>query len=207
MVAGGNGFLGSQQLPQVTTLSDGRFAVVYQSDYDGSATTRKLIAAIYNADGGASSITYLDVFNQAAIKLNRQSRAATWRRVWRRVHKYELMLTTPSTQTRTTSLTCGLRRTARSARRWRSAISILATALTTCSTRRSPRCRTAARSWRSSGFSPQVTDDDILLNVVNADGLTTQFNAFGSNPALATGRLHHRLRVQPQGGRDRNNTP
>ena len=46
-------------------------------------------------------------------------------------------------------------------------------------------------------FTPG-SDDDILLNVVSADGLTTQFNAFGSNPALATVSFHDRLRVHAQ---------
>ena len=32
----GNGIVGFQGSPQVTTLSDGRFAVVYQSYFDGS---------------------------------------------------------------------------------------------------------------------------------------------------------------------------
>src|SRR5438309_1156575 len=58
---GGNGVLGNQQFPQVTALSDGRFGVVYRSDFSGTSN-QEVIAAIVNADG-SFSISYDDVFN------------------------------------------------------------------------------------------------------------------------------------------------
>jgi VCBS repeat protein len=50
-----DGIAGNQQLPQVTTLSDGRFAVVYQDDFNGGIADNDPIAAIFNADGTTSS--------------------------------------------------------------------------------------------------------------------------------------------------------
>ena len=60
---GGNGVTGAQQFPQITTLADGRFAVVYQSPLFGNAADNNIIAAIVNPDGSLSSPSYLDVFN------------------------------------------------------------------------------------------------------------------------------------------------
>ncbi len=47
----GSGLAGDQWFGQVTTLSDGRFAVVYQSDYMGNTFDPDVLRAIYNADG------------------------------------------------------------------------------------------------------------------------------------------------------------
>src|SRR4249919_2809509 len=53
--SGVDGLAGSQQLPMVTALSDGRFAVVYQDDLAGSGLNREPIAAVFNADGTTSN--------------------------------------------------------------------------------------------------------------------------------------------------------
>ena len=52
----GNGVLGNQQLPQITALSDGRFAVVYESsEVFGDPSQTQSITAIFNAGGSLSS--------------------------------------------------------------------------------------------------------------------------------------------------------
>ena len=58
---GGNGVTGAQQFPQISTLADGRFAVVYQSPSFGNAADNDIIAAIVNADGTLAGSS--DVFN------------------------------------------------------------------------------------------------------------------------------------------------
>ena len=62
-VASGDGILGNQKSPQVTTLADGRIAVVYQSDFVGDARNPDPIAAIFNADGSASSPRYSRIYS------------------------------------------------------------------------------------------------------------------------------------------------
>jgi VCBS repeat protein len=59
----GEGILGAQTLPAVTTLADGRFAVIYQSDHGGVSGDPDPIAAIFNPDGSSSSLRYDDVYN------------------------------------------------------------------------------------------------------------------------------------------------
>jgi hypothetical protein len=58
---GGNGISGNQQLPRITTLSNGQFGVVYQSDYFGNANNLDVVAAILTSDGSLSAVPYVDV--------------------------------------------------------------------------------------------------------------------------------------------------
>jgi hypothetical protein len=60
----GDGLLGQQDFTQSTVLSDGRFAVVYQSEFKGGQFDFDPIATTYNANGTLSSISYLDLFDQ-----------------------------------------------------------------------------------------------------------------------------------------------
>ncbi len=65
---GGYGITGAQLLPRLTTLSDGRFAVVYETvpgSTLGDIVNGDVIAAVFNADGSASSINFLNVFNSS----------------------------------------------------------------------------------------------------------------------------------------------
>ena len=64
---GNNGISGAQDLADVALLPDGRFVVVYQSDYFGSATDTDPIIAIFNASG-TTSLAYRDVYNAGALQ-------------------------------------------------------------------------------------------------------------------------------------------
>ena len=59
---GNNGISGAQDLANLAALSDGRFVVAYQSDYFGSATDTDPIFAIFNASG-TTLLSYRDAFN------------------------------------------------------------------------------------------------------------------------------------------------
>jgi hypothetical protein len=61
---GGNGISGNQRFPDATALSDGRFAIGYQSAFSGGAD-QGAITRILN-----SSVTYLDVFSNAGTAQN-----------------------------------------------------------------------------------------------------------------------------------------
>jgi VCBS repeat protein/FG-GAP repeat protein len=63
------GVAGNQVYPQVATLSDGRFAVLYQSDYQGSPADIDPVAALFNADGSFSSPRSRIVYNAANAPL------------------------------------------------------------------------------------------------------------------------------------------
>jgi FG-GAP-like repeat len=51
----GTGIAGNQILSQVTTLSDGRFAVVYQSDFQGNSADTDPVEALFDNSGNFSS--------------------------------------------------------------------------------------------------------------------------------------------------------
>jgi hypothetical protein len=50
-----SGILGNQGLPRVTTLSDGRFAAVYESEFQGDSTDFDIVGAVFAADGSPST--------------------------------------------------------------------------------------------------------------------------------------------------------
>ena len=182
----GNGIVGFQGSPQVTTLSDGRFAVIYQSYFDGSMLNLELIAAIYNADGSVSSIPYLDVFNHSgnqtqptvAGKLPGGGFGVAFRNEHHAdnsvdANPYNITyVRVAANGTLGTPLAIGDFNTGNGP------YDMLSPAIATLLDGRQVVAFERV-------FTP-ITDDDILLNVVSADGLTTQFNAFGSNPAIAT---------------------
>src|SRR5262245_58838275 len=62
---GNNGISGNQDLAAVTVLTDGRFAVTYQSEFFGASTDNDPIVALFNADG-TTSVDYVDVNNSGA---------------------------------------------------------------------------------------------------------------------------------------------
>src|SRR6476660_5763962 len=53
-VGGGNGTANPQTLPSIATLGDGRFAIVYQSQFDVAATDDDIHYVFINANGTAS---------------------------------------------------------------------------------------------------------------------------------------------------------
>jgi hypothetical protein len=57
-----NGISGNQDLADVALLPDGRFVVVYQSEYFGDSADTDPIFAIFN-ENGSTSLAYSDVFN------------------------------------------------------------------------------------------------------------------------------------------------
>jgi hypothetical protein len=62
---GNNGIAGNQDLADITLLPDGRFVVVYQSEFFGASTDNDPIAAAFSEVGG-TSISYVDVNNSGA---------------------------------------------------------------------------------------------------------------------------------------------
>ncbi len=65
-IGGGHEVLGNQEFPQATTLSDGRFAVVYQSNLN--PTDPDPVATIFNADGTAS-FDFVDLFSEGSTSV------------------------------------------------------------------------------------------------------------------------------------------
>ena len=61
---GGNGVAGAQQFPQTSALTDGRFAVVYQSPSFGNASDNDIIARFVNSDGSLSTNVVLTAAGQ-----------------------------------------------------------------------------------------------------------------------------------------------
>ena len=182
----GDGVLGNQDLPQVTVLSDGRFAVVYQSDHLGDNTDPDPIAALYNVDGSVSSFNFLDVLNhtgsQSQPTIAGQLPGGSFGVVFTNDrHANGSVDVNPNNITYVQVAANGTLGTPLAIADFsvaNPAYNMVNPVIATLSDGR----QVVAFEWV---FTPG-SDDDILLNVVSADGLTTQFNAFGSNPALAT---------------------
>jgi FG-GAP-like repeat len=190
---GGSGLLGNQQLPQITTLTDGRFAVVYQSDFLGNSADEDIIEALFNADG-TPSIALLGVY--APTGLQRAPAAAALPG-----GGYGVVLTdnhhangtadaNPFNITYVRVASNGI------------PMSVLAIADfdgTGHDNLFNPAIATLSTGRQVVVFEREFTasvDDDIHLNVVSADGQSTQFaangplivsnsNDFQGNPAVA----------------------
>ena len=153
------GILGNQIVPQVATLSDGRFAVLYQSDFQGNAADTDPVEAIFNSDGSFSSHATTIIYSvHGAPGLQTQPVVAA-----RPGGAFGVAFTNvlhadgtadangsnityvPINIERHTRRAAGNRRFQRRRRH-----------TTTSSTRRSPRCRPAARSWCSNGCLRQA---------------------------------------------------
>jgi VCBS repeat protein len=67
----GLGIEGNQTSPQITTLSDGRFAMAYLSDHgDGLNSDLDPVVAIFNADGSASPVRFDDIYNFSSLQVD-----------------------------------------------------------------------------------------------------------------------------------------
>jgi FG-GAP-like repeat len=182
----GDGVLGNQLHPQVAVLTDGRFAVVYQSDHLGDPTDPDPIAALYNVDGSLSSFNFLDVLNhtgsQSQPTIAGQLPGGSFGVVFTNDrHANGSVDANPGNITYVRVAANGTLGTPLAIGDFgvgNPFFNMLNPAIATLSDGRQV---VAFESVFTAG-----TDDDILLNVVSADGLTTQFNAFGSNPALDT---------------------
>ena len=64
----GSGLAGNQWLEQVTPLSDGRFAVVYQSDYMGNTFDPDVLRAVYNPDGTSPLYGFVNGYSGAQVE-------------------------------------------------------------------------------------------------------------------------------------------
>ena len=100
---GGNGVAGAQQFPQISVLSDGRFAVVYQSPSFGNAADNDIIAAFVNPDGSLSGSSVCVHCRRSADHAGGRG-AIRWR-IWRRLHRTNGTRTGRSIRTEPTSPT------------------------------------------------------------------------------------------------------
>ena len=179
----GQGIFGNQDLPQITALTDGRFAVVYQSDYSGNASDQESIAAVYNADGSVSSIPYLDVYN-AILNQSQPTVAALPGGGFGVVFTNQLHANS-SVDANPNNITY-VRVAANGTLGTPLAIGDLDSGAGTDNLL-NPAIATLSDGRQVVAFERIFTfgnDDDVLLNVVSAIGLTTQFNATGVSPVL-----------------------
>ena len=165
-------------MPQVTALGDGRFAVVYQSSYVGSADT-DIVEAFFNADGSASTpvvetVYFLGVFETqpvaAALPGGGDGVAFT-----NQLHADGSTDVNPGNITYVRVGPTGAPGTPLAIADFNSTghANLANPAVATLSTGRQV---VAFENTFAAG------NDDIYLNVVSADGLSTQFAAAGPAP-------------------------
>ena len=66
--AGNGGIAGNQTNPRITVLADGRFAVVYQSDYQGFSSDIDVKVMIFNADGSLFTTVPITAFSPTGLQ-------------------------------------------------------------------------------------------------------------------------------------------
>lgn len=65
---GNGGIAGNQSNPRITVLPDGRFVVVYQSDYWGNSTDIDPKVMIFNADGSLFTPTLITPYRPSGLQ-------------------------------------------------------------------------------------------------------------------------------------------
>ena len=175
-----DGIAGDQTLPIVTTLSDGRFAVVYQDDYNGSAADRDPIAAIFNADGTTSTafIRINPVTGQETQPVDAALPGGGFGVVWTDDHH-------ANTTADATGTDINYQRVNAAGTLVNAPLAIADfNAGTGHDNLENPAIATLSTGRQVVAFErvfASGSDDDIYLNVVSADGLSTQFA--GTSPA------------------------